>query len=83
MSDIIRSYRARAPMPRPTSDDVPVPGFVDTYKSVQREAERNERANQRGMARIYRAIRQASFGQSAEPVPVPKQTGIRIVRVLP
>lgn len=83
MSEIIRAYRARVPLPRATSDDVPAPGFTDTYRAVQREAERNERANQRGMARIYRAVRQANFGQSVEPLAIPKQTGIQKVFVYP
>jgi hypothetical protein len=83
VSDIIRAYKARVPMPRASSDDAPVPGFSNTYLAVQREAERNERANQRGMARIARAIKQSSFPQSAQPIQVAVQTGIQQVYVYP
>lgn len=76
MSNIIRAFQARVPMPRPTSDDVPATGFVDTYAAAQRDAERNERANQRGMARIARAIRQAGSQQAVEIIPPPRPTGI-------
>lgn len=76
MSDIIRAYRARVPMPRESSDDAPVPGFVNTYAAIQRQAERNERANDRGAARIYRAVRQSAPSSSVETIPSPKAPGI-------
>lgn len=80
MSDIIRSCKLQ--MPRAKSDDVPVPNFVDTYRAVRREAEQVARENQRGMARIRRAITQSTFPQAAPPLRVPTQSVVQPVWIL-
>lgn len=81
MSEIIRTFRARVPMPSASSDDVSVPGFTNTYLAVQRAAERTARANERGMAKIARAIRQSSFPQASALVPPAPSPGVVSVKV--